>query len=231
MNKIWIDAGHGGNDSGATCYGRGEKADNLTYALELGRQFEAQGMAAVMTRSTDIAITLNDRTAIERSEKCNLAIACHRNGATDREARGFEIWLHSVAPQSYVNWAANICKGVEALGMPLRRGQNINGKPVKGVYRGFRTDPKANYYANSGTSSPSMLIEFGFVSNKEDNAFFDEHYKQVCAAIVKASCEFLGVPYATEDKQTNSKEIAELQGENARLNSLIDEMKQILKEA
>lgn len=196
--KIWLDPGHGGTDGGACALDCTEKEDNLTYALELGRQFQAQGLEPIFTRTTDKSVTLTQRTNLENQEQCALAIACHRNGAGTPTATGLEIWLHSKAPKQYVDWAADICNGIKALGLPLRTGQSIIGKVVPGVYRGFRTDPNANYYANSGTNAPSMLIELGFVSCQKDNVFFAEHYKAACAEIVKASCKFLGVAYMPE---------------------------------
>ena len=79
---------------------------------------------------------------------------------------------------------------LEAAGMPARQ-----GTVARGVYKGFRTDPTADYYCNSGTQSPSMLIELGFVSSPEDNDRFDRDYEKYCSAIVQAACEYLGVNY------------------------------------
>lgn len=204
--KIWIDPGHGGKDPGAIGCGRRECDDNMIYALELDRQFRAQDFETVLTRETDKSVSLNDRTAIERRGNCSVAIACHRNSFTQM-ATGFEIWLHSAAPQRYVDWANEICEGVKVLGMPLHGGQKINGKYYAGVNLGFPGYPKDNYYANSGTNSPSMLIEFGYMQNSSDNMFFDLHYDEVNTIIVKASCRFLGVNYKNEVEGESTSEL------------------------
>lgn len=212
--KIWIDPGHGGKDPGAIGCARRECDDNLTYAMELGHQMREQGMEAVMTRTDDCFVELDTRTALERRAGCSLAIACHRNSFTQM-ATGFEIWLHSNAPQLYVDWANEICDGVKSLGMILHGGQKINGKYYPGVNLGFPGYPKDNYYANSGTNSPSMLIEFGYMQNSSDNTFFDLHYNEVNTIIVKASCRFLGVNYknVVEGESTTElkQQIAQLQ--------------------
>lgn len=188
--KIWIDAGHGGSASGATGCGRLEKDDTLLFALELDRQFREQGLTTVLTRTTDKYMALDSRTAIERKAVCDLAVSCHRNGAADKAANGFEVWLHSKAPQSYVQWARDIAEGMCTTGMEIRAGQ-----AGAGVYKGFRGDPAADYYANSGTNCPSCLLELGFMGSARDNAIFDAAYKEMCAAVVKAGCKFLGVAY------------------------------------
>ena len=186
--KVWIDAGHGGRASGAVSGSRMEKNDTLTFALELNRQFKAQGFATVLTRSTDKNVTLNARTSLERRAKCDLAISCHRNAATSPTANGLEVWLHSSAPKSYIAWASDMAQGIAKTGMALRAGQG-----TAGVYKGYRDSPKANYYANSGTNSPSCMLELGFMGSDKDNALFDDKYKEMCAGVVKASCRFLGV--------------------------------------
>lgn len=189
-HKIWLDAGHGGKDSGAIGeQNRYEKDDNLKYALELEGQLKAQGIEVVMTRREDSSLSLAERTQLERDNNCSLAIACHRNSFNDTTANGFEIWLHSNAPQSYIAWATEIALGIEKLGMKNR-----------GVFKGFRDNPQANYYANSGTNAPSMLIEMGFITNSSDNKIFDTRLDKLCKVIAIASCRFLKLEYGEHIK-------------------------------
>ncbi|MEM1486037.1 N-acetylmuramoyl-L-alanine amidase [Oscillospiraceae bacterium PP1C4] len=179
--KIWIDPGHGGTDSGAIHpSGRTEKEDNLKYALELEKQFRARGLETVLTRSTDVTMSLAARTALENSEGCALALSCHRNGGV-ASANGFEVWLHSNAPDSFVAWGNAICGRMKELGFKDR-----------GTHKGYVTDPTLNYAVNRDTKSPSMLIEMGFVSSDVDNALFDTKLTGLCAAIADECCTFLG---------------------------------------
>ena len=198
MSKtIWIDPGHGGKDSGAVALGRQEKDDNLKYALELARQFGLQGIGIVITRANDTYLSYNQRTKMEAG--CDLAICCHRNSAADESAQGAEIWLHHAAIPSIVEWASDTIERLEEAGMPARQ-----GTAARGVYKGFRTDPTADYYCNSGTQSPSMLMELGFVSSPADNARFDRDYEKYCTAIVQAACDYLGVEYQPPQENTGS---------------------------
>ena len=193
--KIWLDPGHGGKDSGAVGCGREEKDDNLRYALELARQFGRQGLEIVITRANDTSLSYNQRTGMERG--CDLAICCHRNSAATPSAQGAEIWLHHAAIPSIVEWASDTIERLEAAGMPARQ-----GTVARGVYKGYRENPNLDYYCNSGTQSPSMLMELGFVTSPEDNARFDRDYPKYCRAIVQAACAYLGVAYKDIEQDT-----------------------------
>lgn len=196
--RVWIDPGHGGTDPGAVSGLRRECDDTLTYALELERQFAAQGCEVVMTRHNDVSVTLDDRTKLERSSKCNLAISCHRNAGTEG-ANGAEIWLHSNAPDNYKTWAEDVLGGLAEVGF----------KP-RGVKLGYVGNPAENYAVNRDTNAPSMMIEAGFVTDECDNAIFDKSVSQICTAIVKASLKFLGVEYVPPIKAISISELIAL---------------------
>lgn len=188
--KVAIDPGHGAHDPGAVGGSRLEKNDNLLYATRLAAVFRSRGIEVVMTRTGDTYPTYDQRTAIERNNKCDLAICCHRNAATTATATGLELWLHSQAPQSYVNWAKSMVAKIKAVGMNIRAGQY-----GEGVYKGMPGAPSSNFYWNNGTNSPSVLVELGFITNSADNAVFDAKVDALVTAIADASCDFLGVSY------------------------------------
>ena len=176
--KIWIDAGHGGSDPGAVHpSGRTEADDNLKYANELARQFREKGFTVVMPRTGNESVTINDRCAIERKNGCVLALSCHRNGAGPT-ATGFEAWVHSRAPESFIGWGKSIAEKIAPLGLKTR-----------GIYRG--APGYADFGVNRLTNSPSMLLELGFVTSDQDNAVFDQKLSQLCKAIVDGCIEFL----------------------------------------
>lgn len=183
MPKVCIDPGHGAADPGTTSGKRLEKDDNLTLALELNRQFASQGWQTVLTRGDDSRITLAERTALANNTKCDLFLSCHRNGFTNATANGVEIWLHSKAPQSYKDWAADILSRLTTLGF-VNRGVKLGHASGSGEYA-----------VNRDTNMPSMLLEIGFVSNEKDNAIFDNSLKEICEAIVRGCSKFLGYDY------------------------------------
>lgn len=188
MARIWIDAGHGGNDPGAVAFGRTEKSDNLRFALKLSEILKQHHVETVLTREEDKDMTASQRAALEQN--CDLAVSCHRNAGSET-ATGVEIWIHSNATQNIADWAANVIKNIEKTGMPIRQGQ-----VSKGVYKGYPGYPNTNFWVNRNTKSPSMLLEMGFLTNKGDNAFFDLHIDDLAAAVAAGCLRELGVDVA-----------------------------------
>ena len=94
LYTVCIDAGHGGKDSGATCFEtqRVEKDDNLTFALLLRRELRQIGIGVVMTRTDDTTLSLEERVAIAESTNCDLYICVHRNSGNGVTG-GVEIWI------------------------------------------------------------------------------------------------------------------------------------------
>ena len=180
-----------------------EKSDTLKMAKELQKQFEEQGFDIVMSRTSDVYVSTDARTKLERDNKCDLAISVHRNSASSSSAQGFEVWVHTKAPQSYINWCKDIVSGMASCGMRIRNGRSAN-YVCDGVYRGYIGSVNDNYYVNSGTNAPSSMLEVGFVGNAADNALFDSKLSELCEAVVRASCKFLGKAYREPEKENPS---------------------------
>ena len=82
---IVIDPGHGGHDSGAKKNGAVEKEVVLAFSKILRDNLEATGRYKVlMTRATDIFVTLDERRAYAERNKANLFIAVHADYARSK---------------------------------------------------------------------------------------------------------------------------------------------------
>ena len=81
IKTVVIDPGHGGHDPG--CLGSGSREKNL--ALAIGNDFAKAlrlnypGLKVIMTRSTDVFITLEERASIATRNKADLFISIHCN--------------------------------------------------------------------------------------------------------------------------------------------------------
>ncbi|MDE5791827.1 MAG: N-acetylmuramoyl-L-alanine amidase, partial [Muribaculaceae bacterium] len=78
---VVIDAGHGGNDTGAIDNGVKEKDINLSVAkyLQEDLQKKIKGVKVVMTRSNDTFVTLQGRADIANRNRADLFISIHTN--------------------------------------------------------------------------------------------------------------------------------------------------------
>lgn len=90
-----IDAGHGGNDTGAVGAISKEKNINLSVALAFGRYVERNcpDVRVIYTRTTDVFIPLHQRADIANRNKADLFISIHTNSLPGgRIARGLETY-------------------------------------------------------------------------------------------------------------------------------------------
>lgn len=94
---VAIDAGHGGEDPGASgSRGQHEKDIVLQIAKELQRQINAEkGFRAELTRTGDYFIPLRKRTEIARKKGADLFISIHADAAPSRAAFGASVFALS----------------------------------------------------------------------------------------------------------------------------------------
>jgi N-acetylmuramoyl-L-alanine amidase len=96
MVKIFLDAGHGGNDTGAIGNGLYEKNIVLDLAKRINEKLQAYKNVEVrQSRVSDIFLPLTQRTDTANSWGANCFLSLHLNSATDKSARGFESFIYS----------------------------------------------------------------------------------------------------------------------------------------
>jgi N-acetylmuramoyl-L-alanine amidase len=160
FNTIVIDAGHGGHDPGGIPQNLiPEKGVALDVALRLSKRLSNYGYKTVLTRSDDTFISLDQRVQITNSQSNALFISIHFNSAERPEARGTESYYCAPAVRPL---ATSIQERVAS----LSTGEN----------RGTKT---ASYYVLRKAHIPAVLVECGFLTNKEDTALaLTEDYRQ-----------------------------------------------------
>src|SRR5258707_11619957 len=78
FKTVVVDAGHGGKDTGAyRRYGGAEKIATLDVATRLDRKLRESQLKTVMTRTSDVFIPLDERVAIENSQKSAIFVSIH----------------------------------------------------------------------------------------------------------------------------------------------------------
>lgn len=191
---IVIDAGHGGKDPGAigTHKKTREKRVNLRAALALKKRLEKSGKYKVyLTRSTDRFIELEDRVKIARNRQADLFISLHADAAKNKKARGSSVytlserargrskteilkgsdWLIDVdlaaaAPEVseiLIDLSARQTNNQSAVFAKLLVPELAKAGPLLG-----NTHRNGNLYVLLAPDVPAVLIEIGFLSNKQD---------------------------------------------------------------
>ena len=92
---IVIDAGHGAHDPGALGHGVREKDINLKAATELGKVLKDYGASVMYTRSTDVFLKLQERTAFANKHNADVFVSLHCNSLPkpSDSTKGIEIYL------------------------------------------------------------------------------------------------------------------------------------------
>lgn len=94
---VAVDAGHGGQDPGATgAKGTREKDVVLAIARALARRIDAEpGMRAVLTRNEDRFIPLRERIKLARGARADLFVSIHADAIRNRAVTGSSVYVLS----------------------------------------------------------------------------------------------------------------------------------------
>ena len=193
INKVVIDAGHGGKDPG--CHGESayEKHVCLSMALMLGSMIEDRypEIEVLYTRKTDVFVELAERAKIANRNDADLFICIHANAASP-QAYGTETYvlgLHRTDAQQRVAERENSTIHLEddkgekykdfdlspdaiiarQLQLSVFLDQSINfasklQKEFKAIGRYNRGVKQAGFLVLYKTTMPSVLIETGFLT-------------------------------------------------------------------
>ena len=175
---IVIDAGHGGFDRGGVPYQRiGEKNLTLDVAQRLRRVLEGSGYRVIMTRNSDVFVSLGQRVAIANSYRNAKFVAIHFNSAPRSGANGIETYYYR---GDSADLAANIHRNVVA------------GAPSEN--RGIR---RRGYFVLRRTSIPSVLVECGFLTNPYEAGYvLRPGYRQTLAEEIASGIRGERAPFS-----------------------------------
>ncbi|WP_455199354.1 N-acetylmuramoyl-L-alanine amidase [Kaarinaea lacus] len=194
---IAIDAGHGGEDPGASGRrGTREKDVVLAIARELEKLIQRErGMRPVMIRRGDYFIGLKDRRKKARQLKADLFISIHADAFRDGRARGASVYALSQgsATSQAANWLAENENSSDLIGgvslddkddllgsvlLDLSRNASIAAsldvggevlKQLKTVGRVHKNRvEQAGFAVLKAPDIPSILVETGYISNRHE---------------------------------------------------------------
>lgn len=162
---IVIDPGHGGIDGGATAFGRDEKNITLPIGLDLGAALRWDGARVVFTRSSDVYVSLAERTAIANAAGASAFISVHVNALSDPAYRGLTTYYGSA--NGYVTGVQRSAAQVAASRTLALDVQAATQAQTGEINRGAQP---ANYYVLGNATMPSILVETGFLTNPQEGA-------------------------------------------------------------
>jgi N-acetylmuramoyl-L-alanine amidase len=190
---VIIDAGHGGEDGGASSSaGLIEKDVNLEIATILCDMLRANDINVIMTREDDRLLydrsvnyqgrkkklDLAARLAVANSTPDAIFISIHMNSFTDSRYSGLQVWYSPNNTDS-----EPLAELIRSKNHELLQPQNS------------RTTKSATSAINllHNASCPAVLVECGFLSNPDEAALFenDEYRQRVAFMLFCSIIEFL----------------------------------------
>lgn len=161
---VVIDAGHGGNDPGKVGINDAlEKDVNLSIALKVRKYLEQQDIKVIMTREEDRGLyeesdankkvrDMKQRLSIIETADPALVVSIHQNSYPEESVNGIQVFYYKDSIKS--REAALIMQ--EQMIHTLKPKKEREAKDNK------------SYYLLKKTTVPIIIVECGFLSNKEE---------------------------------------------------------------
>lgn len=178
---IVVDAGHGGADPGKIGINKAEEKDiNLQVARYLKKMLEESGIKVVMTRNDEKGLYsegANNKKVEDMRKRCEIiekahpvfTVSIHQNSYPEESVKGAQVFYY----------------GESAEGKKLA--DTLQASLVQQLDPSNHRQAKSNksYYLLKKTSSPTVIVECGFLSNsKEAELLVTKEYQEKVAEAV-----------------------------------------------
>ncbi len=187
--RIVVDAGHGGIDPGKVGINDAlEKDVNLAIAKKLEKKLTKKGIDVVMTRTDDSGLyseSSTNKKVEDMQKRCKLicdaeplfTVSIHQNSYITEDIKGAQVFYY----------------GQSAEGKELA--ETIQKSLIENADPDNKRAAKANesYYLLKKTSSPTVIVECGFLSNSEEAALLitPEYQDTLVDAICKGILNYI----------------------------------------
>ena len=173
--KVAVDAGHGGDNSGAS--GKStkilEKKYTLLIAQELEKQLLLDSATVIMTRQSDSSVSMIERQQYLQTQNPDFMVSIHLNSASNDSIKGVSTYYRYIGFRPLSQYILK-----HLLGLGLKEFGNVGS---------------FNFSLNGPTDYPNCLVEVAFLSNREDEQLIldPEFRKAVAVEITEGIKEWL----------------------------------------
>ena len=189
-NTIFLDPGHGGQDSGAFYYNVAEKDLNMQIYRKLRAKLEELGYKVLTSRDSDIDVDfVTERSRMVNKTNSDIFISIHFNatGSAYSKASGIQTYSYRDEPDypSKINqyWHNHSDRMSESKRLAAAIHSSLlaeTGAKDAGLL-------ESSYAVLRETAKPAVLLELGYMDNfSENQQIRDSHYQdKLVAGIVK----------------------------------------------
>ena len=169
LNKVvYLDAGHGGYDPGASYFGISEKSLTLAIQSRVKDKLEAEGYQVVTTRTSDIYVDLTDRSRAANASESDIFVSIHINASGSSAAQGIETYYY----QPYAEYPSRINATYHAnptrLSMSDTLANVIQSSLINATGAQNQGVKRQTFAVLRETTAPAVLLELGFLSNPQE---------------------------------------------------------------
>lgn len=233
---VVLDAGHGGKDPGNRGNGYYEKEIALNIVLNVGKELEKdKNIKVIYTRKTDIFLELHERAAIANKADADLFVSVHCNAHSsnahgtetfilglNKNAQNLEIakkenqviFLEDNYEETYGGFDPNspesliglIIMQEEYLEQSIAIASLVQDNFTKQLKRNNRSVKQGPFWVLHNTYMPSVLIETGFLTNKNEGAYLNSKrgQQEMAQAIAKAILDYYNSIKSSYSKTTQT---------------------------
>ena len=171
LNKVvYLDAGHGGYDPGASYFGISEKSLTLAIQSRVKAKLEAEGYQVVTTRTSDTYVDLTDRSRVANASESDIFVSIHINASGSSAAQGIETYYY----QPYAEYPSRINATYHAnptrLSMSDTLANAIQSSLINATGAQNQGVKRQTFAVLRETTAPAVLLELGFLSNPQEAA-------------------------------------------------------------
>ena len=171
LNKVvYLDAGHGGYDPGASYFGISEKSLTLAIQSRVKAKLEAEGYQVVTTRTSDTYVDLADRSRAANASESDIFVSIHINASGSSAAQGIETYYY----QPYAEYPSRINATYHAnptrLSMSDTLANAIQSSLINATGAQNQGVKRQTFAVLRETTAPAVLLELGFLSNPQEAA-------------------------------------------------------------
>ena len=191
--QIVLDAGHGGEDTGARSAAPEirEKDVTLDIVHRVSTRLTAAGESVILTRTHDVYVPLGERMRFAAAHHAQLFVSIHANSAPSNHcAMGAETYILPSpgfpGTAEMIHGLTNACPGnrYDAASALLGFAIHRNCAPQSAMDRGLK---RARYFVLKEAPCPATLVECGFLTNTNDTSrLADATYRQKFADSIAA---------------------------------------------
>jgi len=167
MKKVFIDAGHGGEDNGAAWGGKYDYLEeddlNLAVSFLLRCELLLAGFEVRLSREEDVFVSLADRTRMANAWAADLYVSVHADAFHKETAKGISTHIYphcSPDTKLLATWVQSEL---------IKRFPGHTNRGIK----------KSNFHVLRETMMPAVLVECEFISNPSTRRFLKEPANQL----------------------------------------------------